>query len=70
MTPVVVCVVLTLFCGMENVAVVLALTRIGHVASRFDAVLATMWLDMSVLKESRGRKRRKAETESHRRLEV
>lgn len=36
---------------------VLALTRIGHVALRFDGVLATMWLDMSVLKESRGRKR-------------
>lgn len=40
---------------------VLALTRIGHVASRFDAVLATMWLDMSVLEESRGRKKRDAE---------
>lgn len=51
---------------MENVAVVLALTRIGHVTSRFDAVLATMWLDMSVLKESRGRKEKKRDIQQRR----
>lgn len=47
---------------------VLALTRIGHVASRFDVVLATMWLDMSVLKDHAGGKKRKRDI--YQRLEV